>query len=107
MFGFDLFSVGTDDTTTVEPGGPGGDGGSSCEVAESVLLDVELGNGVEILNIIGQYGPSNATPLLLTMANYTIDGYAPIFQNGEAKSYLVIISDGKDSCGLDGVFDGG
>jgi hypothetical protein len=68
-------------------------------------LDVALDNGAAILDTLDSYAPSNATPLLLAMQNFTDASYAPVFLNGEADSYLVIISDGMDTCGAEGVFN--
>ena len=54
------------------------------------------------------FEPAQATPLM-EMMNFTIGppetaaSYAPVFQNGEGPSYLIIIADGKDTCGLEGI----
>ncbi|MBN2525192.1 MAG: VWA domain-containing protein [Deltaproteobacteria bacterium] len=95
-FGLDLFA---------RPGGrSGGGNGSSCAVGESVVHDVALNNGTVITNELSQWEPGDATPLLLAMQNYTDSAYAPAFSAGGG-SYLVIISDGQDSCGPEGVYD--
>ena len=71
----------------------------TCEVGESVLLDVALVNSDAIMSILDGQTPGGVTPLYLAMMNFTEANYAPIFLNGEAQSYLVIISDGEDTCG--------
>ena len=71
----------------------------TCEVGESVLLDVALVNSDAIMSILDGQTPGGETPLYLAMMNFTEANYAPIFLNGEAQSYLVIISDGEDTCG--------
>lgn len=90
-FGLDLFSI--DDGE-----------GESCEVGESVIFDVAPGNSGPILNELAARGPGHATPLLAGMQNFLKANYAPVFQDGQAQSYLVIVSDGKDTCGLDGIY---
>lgn len=94
-FGLDLFSRGTvTDTNSPE----------MCIVGDSVLRDVALGSGAEIMSELSGWVPSAATPLYLGMQNFIDSSYAPGFMEGGG-SYLVIISDGKDTCGTDGVFD--
>jgi hypothetical protein len=65
-----------------------------------------LNNGDALLNILENTTPSDATPLLLAMQNYMDRDYAPLFMESGAPSYLLIISDGKDTCGSNGVFMG-
>ena len=91
-FGLDLFSRATSND------------GEMCAVGSSVVHDVALNNGATINQELGGWQPSAATPLLLAMLNYTDASYAPIFLDGTGGSYLVIISDGMDTCSSDGVF---
>ncbi|MBN2718048.1 MAG: hypothetical protein JXX14_19540 [Deltaproteobacteria bacterium] len=91
-FGLDLFSRATSND------------GEMCTVGNSVVHDVAPNNGGTIINELSRWEPSAATPLLLAMRNYTSAAYAPVFLNGSAGSYLVIISDGMDTCSADGQF---
>jgi hypothetical protein len=96
-FGLDLF-----------PSGSGGGGGqASCEVGDSVLVDVAFDNADTINNTLdGQFDNGlRATPLLLAMSNFLDPSYAPDFTNGKAGGYLVVISDGMDTCGTEGEFN--
>jgi hypothetical protein len=77
-----------------------------CAVGTEAVLDVAPKNGSEIVNILKNNArPDWATPLFLAMRNFTDPLYAPIFLDGSGESYLVIVSDGKDTCGEDGIFD--
>jgi hypothetical protein len=91
-FGLDLFSVSTMDE-------------QSCDVGESVVLDTVLGNGSDVMRRLTSTEPNGATPLLLAMLNYADPEYAPLFVHNDAQSYLVIVSDGEDTCGEKGVFN--
>ena len=97
-FGLDLFSVNAG-TPAFNPIA------GMCRVGQSVLLDVDLSNANRILQILNNHSPGNATPLLLAIQNFTKPEYAPTFMDGLAQSYLVIISDGMDTCGANGVFN--
>jgi len=78
-----------------------------CDVGDSAVLDVESNNGNEILGALNTFSPGQATPLLLAMTNYSDPQYSPQFMASKGDSYLVIISDGMDTCGSDGSFDRG
>jgi hypothetical protein len=97
-FGLDLFSINGGALALNPVAG-------MCRVGQSVLLDVDLSNADKILQILNNRTPGNATPLLLAMQNFTNREYAPTFMDGLAQSYLVIISDGMDTCGANGVFN--
>ena len=95
-FGLDLFSVG---------GGGGNNGQASCAVGNSVAEDTTLGNADNIISLLNSTGPSGATPLLLEMQNFLDNSYAPAFSGPGANGYLVVVSDGMDTCGQDGEFN--
>ncbi|MCK9523271.1 MAG: VWA domain-containing protein [Proteobacteria bacterium] len=76
-----------------------------CVMGDEVLIDVVLDNADTILTRLDRIRPESATPLYLGMNNFTDTRYAPVFLNRAGSSYLVIISDGMDTCGTDGVFD--
>jgi Mg-chelatase subunit ChlD len=93
-FGLDLFPA-------------GGNSAQRCEVGDSVLLDVTMNNASSINSTLANTALNTSTPLLSAMLNYTDDSYAPTFLDGSGGSYLVIVSDGGDSCGRSGVLGGG
>jgi hypothetical protein len=91
QLGLDLFNVGTEY--------------NDCTIAEEVLTDVAPLNGETIVGLLAaeeNYPYRGATPLLAAMTSYTLPLYAPIFQDGNGQSFLVVISDGRDTCGLRG-----
>lgn len=98
-FGLDLFSVNANDRHRSSRDS------AMCDVGDGAVLDVSLNNGSEILEALSGFRPGNATPLLLAMMNYDDSDYAPEFMNSKGNSYLVIISDGMDTCGDDGQFN--
>ena len=77
---------------------------SSCDVGTSVAADVAYNNAGTIIDILPA-NPDGATPLLLAMENFLDASYAPEFTNGEPGGYLVVISDGMDTCGAEGGYD--
>lgn len=81
-FGFDIFPD-TDNCNTFDP----------------LVLDSAPANGEMIRNIVNLVAPSRTTPLYMAMSNFLDFSYAPVFSSGELDSYLVIVSDGKDTCG--------
>ncbi len=94
-FGLDLFPV----------GGPS-DSQASCEIGSAVLVDVAYDNAATIIQTMDDEhtDDTRATPLLAAMQSFLDAAYAPGFTNGEPGGYLVVISDGMDTCGTDGVF---
>ncbi|MBN2715243.1 MAG: VWA domain-containing protein [Deltaproteobacteria bacterium] len=104
QFGLDLFARASD-TSDNNTGRPDrNNNNASCAVGESVIHDVALGNADLIVDALSNASPSDATPLLLAMRNYTDPAYAPLFLGGDGNRYLVVLSDGQDTCGTDGVF---
>lgn len=99
-FGFDAFSRNTDLIGSLFRRNS-----TMCDVGDQVVLDVSMESGDRILRTLRTYRPGDATPLQLAMMNYSDPQYAPIFMNQKGKSYLVIISDGIDTCGATGEFD--
>jgi hypothetical protein len=94
-FGIDLFNIGSVMNA------------DSCEVGMSAVEDVSLNNAKAIIDILMDNVPSGATPIYLELEGFSDPSYAPVFLNREAESYLVIVTDGKDTCGAQGVYDGG
>jgi Mg-chelatase subunit ChlD len=93
-FGLDLFPA-------------GGTSAPRCEVGDSVRLDVTMNNASSINSTLANTNLNTSTPLLSAMLNFADDSYAPTFLDGSGGSYLVIVSDGGDSCGENGDFLGG
>jgi hypothetical protein len=102
-FGLDMFPT-YDAPETDEEGNP-----MRCAIGEHVLKDVGPGTASDISQTIGTASLSSGTPLYLAMANFANPDYAPIFSDVTANSenYLVIVSDGADTCGTDPTTNGG
>jgi hypothetical protein len=98
-FGLDVFSVNGESSRRYSRDS------AMCDVGDSAVLDVAMDNGSAILEALSSFRPGNATPLLLAMMNYRDVDYAPQFMDSKGNSYLVIISDGMDTCGDNGQFD--
>ncbi len=81
QFGFDIFP-----------------NNGSCGVSQPPVSDT-LPNNAQ--NIIGQFpsiNPEGSTPLLAGMKNYLNANYAQNFLSSDATSYLLVVSDGDDTC---------
>ncbi len=76
-----------------------------CTIGTAVVSDVAPENASNIIDILGTITPSQGTPLLLALQNFTDPLYAPNLVDETMESYLVIVSDGQDTCGSAGVFD--
>jgi hypothetical protein len=74
----------------------------NCTVGIEVLLDVALQNAENINHTIASSDVGGATPLYLGIQNYTDPAYAPLFSRVSGEKYLVILSDGGDTCGTGG-----
>ena len=88
-FGIDFFPFGT----------------ARCDVPNAVISDTQPSNGGAIMNLMETHTtpPSSlGTPLYLALSNYTRPDYAPLFTGAANESYLVVISDGSDTCGVNG-----
>jgi von Willebrand factor type A domain-containing protein len=86
-FGFDIFP---DD--------------QSCGVDKPVVVDASNGQTQKIINYLQTPGfePNGSTPLCTGMRRFNpndFSGYSPQFNSPDANSYLLIVSDGMDSCG--------
>jgi hypothetical protein len=78
----------------------------NCSVSDQAASDTLLANGQNIVDLMIAYGTQQTTPLYLGMQNYLDDTHAPVFFSEGAMRYLIIISDGQDSCGSDGTTAG-
>jgi hypothetical protein len=75
-----------------------------------VLFDSSFGNDADIAAWLDLNRPWKGTgdPLLLEMRQFLeVDDYAPNFAGDDiaGEAYLLVISDGGDSCGEDGAYD--
>lgn len=78
-----------------------------CAVTTSATEDTAANNGSAIISLMQSVGTTTSTPLYSAMENYLDTAHAPVFMDGTVESYLVVVSDGADSCGeLGGMGDG-
>lgn len=76
---------------------------TSCGVAQPVKADSLPNNSDNIIAKLDTIAPNGGTPLYLAMKNFTKGNYAPRFSSSDATSYLLVVSDGADTCGLSGL----
>jgi hypothetical protein len=93
-FGLDVFPnlvAGTDSRADVREG---------CKISDPVILDVADGNLENINEKLAEIAIAQVarTPLWKEMWNFVDKTYAPVFSNGKYDSYLLVISDGVDTC---------
>ncbi len=70
-----------------------------CGVGTSVREDTSPNNGDNLAGVLAGTDTLQTTPLLRGMNNFLDPGYAPNFLGEGASPYLVVVSDGADSCG--------
>ena len=80
-FGLDFFPIDTD-----------------CGVGTSVAQDAAPNNGDNLAGVLAATQLNRSTPLYDAMSNFLDASYAPAFMADGADPYLVVVSDGKDSC---------
>ena len=87
-FGLDIFPN--------SPSGPKG-----CEISTEPKYDCEMDNAKTIAgNLPYKEMANGSTPLYKAMNNYLNGSYAPGCMNQEWQTYLLVISDGGDTCGF-------
>lgn len=74
----------------------------SCSVRSEVLVDSKPDNATRIISALDEFYPEGKTPLFLAMERYKDASHAPLFMSEEGRPFLVIVSDGKDTCDPDG-----
>ena len=70
-----------------------------CHPEEPIVLDAAPENGQNIYNVLSRLELSQSTPLFMAMQNFLDTDYAPVFSQQDLDHYLVIVSDGMDTCG--------
>jgi hypothetical protein len=70
-------------------------------VSTQAASDAAIENAQTIIDLMVQYGTERTTPLFMALENYTDATHAPIFFNPDARRFLIVVSDGMDSCGND------
>ena len=92
-FGYDIF-----------PDGSQGDsGGWWCGTVNPVQIDTAINNQADIIAHQNTVDPDlgyGLTPLWCGMNNFNTPTYAPLFTDPNVASYLLVVSDGQDSCGV-------
>ena len=73
-----------------------------CSVRSEVLVDSEPDNADPIISALDEFYPKGKTPLYLAMERYLDASHAPLFMSEDGRPFLVIVSDGKDTCDPDG-----
>ncbi len=73
-----------------------------CSVRNGVLVDTAPANSEQIIAAMDQISPKGKTPLYLAMNRFNDDAHAPLFMSEAGRQFLVIVSDGKDTCDPDG-----
>lgn len=74
-----------------------------CGVDDPVAVDADVNSNAKITNWINGHEPAGATPLYCAINKFNDPSYAPKFYGAAMEKYLVVISDGADACGTDGL----
>ncbi len=99
-FGYDIFPDGTQ----------GDSGGWWCGTTDPVQIDCDINHQADIIAHQNTVDPDlgyGLTPLWCGMNNFNSPTYAPLFTDPVVESYLVVVSDGQDSCGTTCPHSGG
>ena len=72
-----------------------------CHAEDPLVMDCAPSNGQAIFEILSRLELSRSTPLFMAMQNFTNPSYAPVFSQADIDTYLVVVSDGMDSCGFE------
>jgi hypothetical protein len=97
-FGFDYFP---DTSSKINPNTK--DKVVGCGVDDPVAVDADVNSNSKIIGWINGHEPNGATPLYCAINKFRDPTYAPKFYGASMEKYLVVISDGADACGTDGV----
>jgi len=69
-----------------------------CGVNTTIPFDPAPGNEASIISWLTTNSPTGMTPLLCGLDNYTAWGYTDNFPSGSVDHYLLVVSDGMDTC---------
>jgi len=72
----------------------------SCNVTAGVISDTLVDNQAAIIDLFPDMVTFQGTPLLKGMNAFLDATYAPLFADGTTSAYLLIVSDGADTCAL-------
>lgn len=78
-----------------------------CGVNQPPVSDIRPNNAPNIISKLESISPDGSTPLLLALRKFADPTYAPAFSEGDATRYMVVVSDGSDTCGTGGIFGTG
>jgi len=79
------------------------EGGKNCSISSTPKFDCALNNSQVIYDALpADDAPKGSTPLYKAMDNYSNAGFAPGCMGEDKQKYLLIVSDGQDSCGTGG-----
>jgi hypothetical protein len=78
---------------------------TSCATWAPVVLDCAPGQQEAIMDELNAVEPVPSTPLYCALDNFNEPGYTPLLTDNAYAHYVVLISDGDDSCTID--CDGG
>lgn len=70
----------------------------ACGVGAKVIIDSQLSAATTIVKELPNVHPSGSTPLLAAMRKFLKESNSPKFLARDATSYLIIVSDGDDTC---------
>lgn len=70
----------------------------ACSPGGKVLIDSRINSSSTIINEFPSIRPNGSTPLLAAMKKFLTTANAPRFLSQDATSYLIIVSDGDDTC---------
>jgi len=70
----------------------------ACGPGAKVVIDSQFSAALTIIRELPGIYPSGSTPLLASMRKFQKSGNAPRFLSRDATSYLIIVSDGDDTC---------
>jgi hypothetical protein len=76
--------------------------GGECIVSDPLVMDCGVNGAVDIISLLPSLSPLRSTPLHLALSNFADPTYAPDFSAPDMERYLLLVSDGGDTCGTTG-----
>jgi hypothetical protein len=87
-FGFDVFPDGSEPPAITD-----------CGVKAPIIVDAEPGKEQDIIDLLPSQDAHGSTPLHCELKKFTEANYAPKFLAPGVDKYLLVVSDGADTCG--------